>query len=262
MDCQCTHQNRCTLADGWQLDNSCYDHMFLDRGLCIWHWDMLGWMDNRNLKYILVCILRRGCQYRLVHRNRILLHFVLHRQRLIRKVMESRGMLFQELWLLQITKFLTINFKPSTIQLNFKRQLWNLLCLRLHCTNGSPVYPAMQAQIGVWLTTLQSALTPHESMQGSWHFWLIQANRLGHSLLAIHWGLQFGGLPMNSFKQEQDGVLLITWHCEFGPQGLGWQGFTGTGVSSKRMKFRHKMVQEIYLNFNCELVANFLRIIG
>jgi len=50
----------------------------------------------------------------------------------------------------------------------------------------------------------------------------------------MHSGLQFGGDPMNSGKQEQDGVSPFTWHCELGPQGDGTHGFpTGSGSATK-----------------------------
>jgi len=55
---------------------------------------------------------------------------------------------------------------------------------------------------------------------------------LGHSLLLIHSGLQFGGVPMNSATQEHDGASLTTWHWALGPQGDGWHGFIGFGTSS------------------------------
>lgn len=91
---------------------------------------------------------------------------------------------------------------------------------------GSPVYPLIHVHIGVWLTTWQFALEPHAPMQGSLHFWLMQANWVMHSLLLIHSGLQFGGMPENSGRQEHDGELLSTWHWELGPQGDGWHGST------------------------------------
>jgi len=50
----------------------------------------------------------------------------------------------------------------------------------------------------------------------------------------MHSGLQLGGDPMNSGKQEQDGVSPFTWHCELGPQGDGTHGFsTGSGSATK-----------------------------
>lgn len=70
-------------------------------------------------------------------------------------------------------------------------------------------------------------------MQGFLHFILIQAKLIWHSLLLIHSGLQFGGEPMNSAKQEHDGDWPWTLHWEFGPQGDGTQGFPiGRGVSA------------------------------
>lgn len=52
-------------------------------------------------------------------------------------------------------------------------------------------------------------------------------------MLLTHSGLQFGGDPMNSGKQEQDGESPTGLHCELGPHGVGWHGFVGTTVSSK-----------------------------
>lgn len=63
------------------------------------------------------------------------------------------------------------------------------------------------------------------------HLRFVQASLLGHSLLLIHSGLQFGGEPKNSGKQEHEGELFETLHSEFGPQGDGRQGFP---VSSGR----------------------------
>lgn len=64
----------------------------------------------------------------------------------------------------------------------------------------------------------------------------MHAKLLGHSLLLIHSGLQFGGAPVNSGKQEQDGESPITLHCELGPQGDGWQGFAGATTISSKMQ--------------------------
>lgn len=49
----------------------------------------------------------------------------------------------------------------------------------------------------------------------------------------MHSGLQFGGDPLNSGKQEQDGKSPTALHIEFGPQGFGEQGSDGriTGSS-------------------------------
>lgn len=54
----------------------------------------------------------------------------------------------------------------------------------------------------------------------------MQASSFGHSLLAMHSGLQFGGLPINSFKQAHDGELPTSLQMELGPHGDGSQGFT------------------------------------
>lgn len=102
-----------------------------------------------------------------------------------------------------------------------------LLGCGLHCTNGLPVYPLIQTHIGVWLIVRHSVFTAHEPGQGSLHFWLIHARWLEQSLLLLHSGLQFGGIPMNSLRQEQEGLLFSTRHWAFGPQGDGWQGSVG-----------------------------------
>lgn len=41
----------------------------------------------------------------------------------------------------------------------------------------------------------------------------------------VHSGLQFGGKPIESIKQEQEAKLLIISHLALGPQGLGEHGF-------------------------------------
>lgn len=51
--------------------------------------------------------------------------------------------------------------------------------------------------------------------------------------------MQFGGDPINSGKQEQDGDSPWTLHCEFGPQGDGTQGlsiYCGTWAAIYQMK--------------------------
>lgn len=63
----------------------------------------------------------------------------------------------------------------------------------------------------------------------------MHASRLAHSPLLMHSGRQFGGDPIKLGRHEQDGKLLINWHCELGPQGFGRQGFVAsTGSSAKR----------------------------
>lgn len=80
------------------------------------------------------------------------------------------------------------------------------------------------------------------------HFWLIQAKWLGHSLLLIHSGLQFGGDPTNSGRQEQDGCPFISLHWEFGPHGDGLQGFfTSTGSSSGIFQINRLSVVQTFL---------------
>lgn len=92
-------------------------------------------------------------------------------------------------------------------------------------------------QFGVWLTTLQSAFKPQLPGQGSLHFWLIHARCNAHSLLLIHSGRQFGGVPVNSGKHEHDGASPIALHWALGPHGFGWQGFVGSGLGSSPKTF-------------------------
>lgn len=49
----------------------------------------------------------------------------------------------------------------------------------------------------------------------------MHARLSAHSLLLIHSGRQFGGMPIKLGRQEHDGELFITLHKEFGPQGVG-----------------------------------------
>lgn len=114
-----------------------------------------------------------------------------------------------------------------------------------HCVNGSPTNPGKQTQLGVWLTTLHSALTPQTPGQGSVHFKFMHAKWLLHSLLLTHSGLQFGGAPKKSGKQEHDGDSPTTLHCAFGPHGEGWQGFVGmvTTGSSERDRYKCNSVE-------------------
>lgn len=53
----------------------------------------------------------------------------------------------------------------------------------------------------------------------------------GHSEFKTHSGLQFGGLPIYSERQLQDGTPWLSWHWEYGPQGDGMHGLIySTGV--------------------------------
>lgn len=62
----------------------------------------------------------------------------------------------------------------------------------------------------------------------------MQAKLFAHSLLLTHSGLQLGGAPIKSGRQEHEGDSPDTLHCEFGPQGDGSHGFVGiiTGCGS------------------------------
>lgn len=49
--------------------------------------------------------------------------------------------------------------------------------------------------------------------------------------MIVHSGLQFGGLPMNVGRHEQDGVPPTSRHCAFEPQGDGTHGLIAIGLS-------------------------------
>lgn len=109
-----------------------------------------------------------------------------------------------------------------------------------HWVNGSPVYPVMQVQIGMWFWTLHSALKPQEPGHGSLHFSVIQAIVDGQSVLTTHSGLQLGGEPMKFCWQEHAGWLPTALHSELGPQGDGMHGLTGsTGWGGCPAKVKH-----------------------
>ncbi|CAB0002809.1 unnamed protein product [Nesidiocoris tenuis] len=138
------------------------------------------------------------------------------------------------------------NFPPF-LEFGYYHSLWMLYSRsrKLHNENGLPVYPSGQIHWGVWLTTLQMASVPHVPGQGSLHFWLIQARFDGHSLLLAHSGLQFGGDPWKSGKQEHEGLSPTALHCELGPHGDGAQGLIGaccTGGGGARIKLNFQQL--------------------
>lgn len=97
-----------------------------------------------------------------------------------------------------------------------------------HLVNASPVVLTGQLQIGLWFWTRQMAPWPHRFRHGSWHFWLMQANRVSHSELIVHSGLQFGGDPINSLRQVQTAWPFLSIHWLFGPHGDKLQGLGST----------------------------------
>ena len=64
----------------------------------------------------------------------------------------------------------------------------------------------------------------------------MHARWLEHSPLLTHSGLQLGGTPRKSGKQEQDGVSPEILHCELGPHGEGMHGFCGGCVGASAAK--------------------------
>jgi hypothetical protein len=89
-------------------------------------------------------------------------------------------------------------------------------------------------------------LNPQVPGQGSLHFNDKQDLSKAQSELMVHSGRQFGGLPMYDDKQEQTATLFIFRHCEFGPQGEGWQGSViGSSLITLRKK---KSLQKLIRN--------------
>lgn len=126
------------------------------------------------------------------------------------------------------------------------------VCCTEHAVNGSPLYPTEQMHIGIWLNTRHSALAPHKPGHGSLHLLRMHAKWLEHSELLAHSGRQLGGVPINSAKQEHEGVSLISLHSEFGPHGDGWQGFMGAcwgGCSTTKQHCLYISFLEIEQNF-------------
>lgn len=82
----------------------------------------------------------------------------------------------------------------------------------------------MQLQIGLWLTTEHFEFKPHVPGQGFLHFWLLHASDCAQSELIMHSGLQVGGLPIYSGRQEQTAWLLKSRHWLLGPHGDGEHG--------------------------------------
>lgn len=81
----------------------------------------------------------------------------------------------------------------------------SIITLRVHCVKGSPTKPLTQVHIGMWFSTLHSALNPQEPGQGSLHLSAIQAKFEAQSVLTTHSGLQFGGTPTKFGKHEHEG---------------------------------------------------------
>lgn len=94
-------------------------------------------------------------------------------------------------------------------------------------SNGFPVYFIGHEQIGLWFITSHFAPRPQLPIQGSIHFWLLQASFNGQSELIVHSGRHNGGVPKKPLIHEQTPCWLITLHWLLGPHGLGLHGFTG-----------------------------------
>lgn len=89
------------------------------------------------------------------------------------------------------------------------------------------------------------AFSPHEPAQGSRHLRFIHALSLEQSGWIVHSGLQLGGLPIYSLRQEQADVPPMFRHSECGPQGDGKHGSLGTSTTGSLMT-----VKQIF-SFHC-----------
>ena len=108
-----------------------------------------------------------------------------------------------------------------------------------HWWKGSPSYPRLHVQIGLWLMTAHCALMPQDPGHGFLHFWLIQARSREHSDDMMHSGLQpEAGLPKNPGTQVHTGRPSTASQREFGPHGLRSHGSslgsTGSSGSTKK----------------------------
>lgn len=101
----------------------------------------------------------------------------------------------------------------------------NVSPITVQAAKGSPLRPWGHLQMGLWLTTEHSALTPQLPGQGSLHFWLTQALESSQSELTTHSGRQVGGLPIKPSIHLQTAIPFTSWQWLFGPQGDGEQGF-------------------------------------
>ena len=97
--------------------------------------------------------------------------------------------------------------------------------------NGFPVYPGLQEHMGLCWWTLQLALMAQDPGHGSTQREFKQALSRGHSLFVTHSGLQFGGDPTNSGRQEQTATPFNSLQLLFNPHGDGWHGFWILGGS-------------------------------
>jgi hypothetical protein len=73
--------------------------------------------------------------------------------------------------------------------------------------------------------------------------------------LLTHSGLQFGGAPINSGKQEHDGKLFTTRHCALGPQGDGSQGLSCGGEDKAKIKIIIFKIREVLNKLNHTVVS-------
>lgn len=90
-----------------------------------------------------------------------------------------------------------------------------------HSTNALPVMRSGQLHIGMWLTTLHTAVAAQVPGQGSVHLFRIQALLRSHSKLCTHSGRHpVYGSPMNSGRQLHCPLL----HSALFPHGDGLHG--------------------------------------
>lgn len=113
------------------------------------------------------------------------------------------------------------------------------LLIGSHLVKGSPEYLGRQLQMGLWFTTWHWVLKPQVPIQGSIHFWLLQARFRGQSELTTHSGLQDGGAPRYPWTQEQTACWFTIRHWLLGPQGDGLQRSTAPSGSKKK----HRIIQ-------------------
>lgn len=128
----------------------------------------------------------------------------------------------------------------------------NVSPIMVQAAKGSPLRPWGHLQMGLWLTTEHSALTPQLPGQGSLHFWLTQALESSQSELTIHSGRQVGGLPIKPSIHLQTAIPFTSWQWLFGPQGDGEQGFCIVSSNEKIEEFKFNILNFKFVKINEE----------
>ena len=177
---QCTQVCRCKWEHDFLHHILHWHRIILDKDPGIFCWCMLCQLGSQHWQHILVYSLvgNQSCQAGTCI-DIYLLHF------LVGCCLDHKDLGHRD-HLLQLVQLL-----KSKIDLKNKHACWYLrIGFSLHAVKGSPMYPSLQVQVGMWFWTLQFAFTPQVPGQGSmqWSCW--HALFDGQSELTTHSGLQ------------------------------------------------------------------------